>query len=506
MSHVRGPGGRQGAGVPAAASRSPTTWTRPSAAWASSDATRGSLTAKARPRTGSTRSGRSPRGRRRRAAPGRVQPHRGPGRRRVQPRPGTRAASLADAIRAAKQRGIRVIAVDGRLADIGDGLNGSGDNGKGYKDDPLHDPNQAMTPVTSATNGKLFRGIDPAGRSPTTIATAASPTCPPPWATGSWTARRRSRSPRAPPTRTVTSGQDATFKETVAVDGNALQGDHRTDVHRAVRASAPRTPSSRWSGRATTASRGCGRASPSPSRTSPRPSSPSTTGARWPGGTSRAHASTSPLACRRGRDRRPGAGDLRPAVRHGLPGRGDDRRLHAAGPRATPAAPRRSPSPGPQEPPAPPPPPSADVAVAVAVTPTPGYTGTHVTVRYTVTNAGPGHRHRHRRLRRRTPGGGARHARRAPAVRVHPAEPGARWPHGGSPPRSRPGPRLRRPGAERHAAQRRRRRAAGSEHRRQHRDSAGHRAATAAHRARRPRSRPPDRSCRCTARTPPARR
>jgi hypothetical protein len=291
--------------------------------------------------------------------------------------------SLADAIRAAKQRGIRVIAVD-VATDIGDGLNGNGDNGKGYKDDPLHDPNQATT-LVNATNGKLFRGIDPAkvadtiadglANLPTTVGYRLV-NCPPSVSVS-----------LAPPTRTVTSGQDATFKETVAVDGNAPQGTELTCTVQFVLGAE--TPDRQVVGPGDDGEPRLRQSITIPVADVTPPvvtvdNRRAVAGWDQPGARIDYTATAVdaiggpvPVTCA------PPSGTVFPVgtttvVCNAADPSGNTGRGTAA------FTVTRAP-----EPPAPPPPPSADVAVAVAVAPTPGYTGTPVRVRYTVTNAGP---------------------------------------------------------------------------------------------------------------------
>ena len=128
--------------------------------------------------------------------------------------------TLDDAIYALQDAGVRVLAVD-LATDIGDGLNGNGDNGKGYADDPLHEPNQA-TDVVQATGGKLLQGID----QDQVAGAIAEGLTNLPTAVG---AQLVDCDPSLnvvldPPTSTVTSGDIASFKETITATASAPQG------------------------------------------------------------------------------------------------------------------------------------------------------------------------------------------------------------------------------------------------------------------------------------------
>ncbi|MCN9241163.1 VWA domain-containing protein [Streptomyces sp. RY43-2] len=130
--------------------------------------------------------------------------------------------SLTDAIDVLKDAGVRVIGVD-VTTDLGDGLNGNGDNGNGpaQNREPTHDPDQA-TKVVEATGGKLFQNID-ADQVADTVAQGLTnlPTnvshetvsCDPALSVT-----------LNPPSRRVTSGETAAFTETIKVADDAPQG------------------------------------------------------------------------------------------------------------------------------------------------------------------------------------------------------------------------------------------------------------------------------------------
>lgn len=130
--------------------------------------------------------------------------------------------TLTDAVNALAAVGARVIGVD-VATDLGDGLNGNGDNGNGpgQNREPTHDPDQA-TKAVEATGGRLFQNID-ANQVADTIAEGLSnlPTvvghqtvsCDPALAVS-----------MSPATRRVTSGEVASFDETIRVADDAPQG------------------------------------------------------------------------------------------------------------------------------------------------------------------------------------------------------------------------------------------------------------------------------------------
>ncbi|MEV5987440.1 VWA domain-containing protein [Streptomyces sp. NPDC052051] len=130
--------------------------------------------------------------------------------------------SLTDAIDVLKDAGVRVIGVD-VTTDLGDGLNGNGDNGNGpaQNREPTHDPDQA-TKVVEATGGKLFQNID-ADQVADTVARGLTNL---PTDVGHETV---SCDPALsvtlnPPSRRVTSGETAAFTETIKVADDAPQG------------------------------------------------------------------------------------------------------------------------------------------------------------------------------------------------------------------------------------------------------------------------------------------
>ncbi|WP_413104809.1 VWA domain-containing protein [Streptomyces sp. Inha503] len=130
--------------------------------------------------------------------------------------------SLTDGINALKDAGVRVLAVD-VATELGDGLNGNGDNGNGpgQNQEPTHDPDQA-TKVVRATGGKLFGNID-AGEVATTVAEGLTnlPTTVSHQTFGCDPALSVTLDPA---TRQVTSGEVATFTETITVADDAPQG------------------------------------------------------------------------------------------------------------------------------------------------------------------------------------------------------------------------------------------------------------------------------------------
>ncbi|WP_269671476.1 VWA domain-containing protein [Streptomyces pactum] len=144
--------------------------------------------------------------------------------------------TLTEATDALRNVGARVIAVD-IATPIGDGLDGNGDNGNGNPGEPTHEPGQA-TRVTNATGGKLFSGIDPDKVADTIVegltnlpATVSYRTlaCHP-WLSVTL----------EPATRTVTSGQSATFTETITVADDAPQGAQlRCDIQFLVDGKVP---------------------------------------------------------------------------------------------------------------------------------------------------------------------------------------------------------------------------------------------------------------------------
>lgn len=295
----------------------------------------------------------------------------------------SRNHSLADAIRVAKQRGIRVIAVD-VTTEIGDGLNGNGDNGKGYKDDPLHDPNQASD-LVAASNGRYFKGIDPdkvadtiadgLGNLPTTVGSRLVD-CPPSVSVS-----------LAPPTRTVTSGEDALFKETVTVAADAPQGTTLTCTVQFVIGAEGLDQQVVGPGDDGDARLRQTVTIPVRDITAPVVIVDDRNAlAAWdqPGVridyTATAVDETGgalPVTCA------PPSGTVFAVGVTTVMCTATDPSGNTGGDTATFRVTSMP------KPPEPPPPPSADVAVTVAAGPTPGYTGSPVTARYTVTNAGP---------------------------------------------------------------------------------------------------------------------
>lgn len=134
--------------------------------------------------------------------------------------------SLADTTAALAARHIRVVAVDVD-SELGDGLNGNGDPRPIHypcgrillpRCDQPHPPNQA-TAVVQATGGTLLQGVDPSAVS-TAIATGLT-NLP-----ATVTHRLVDCDPRLtvsldPESRTVTSGTDAHFTETIATRADA---------------------------------------------------------------------------------------------------------------------------------------------------------------------------------------------------------------------------------------------------------------------------------------------
>ncbi|WP_436772346.1 VWA domain-containing protein [Yinghuangia sp. YIM S09857] len=296
--------------------------------------------------------------------------------------------TLADATRAAKERGIRVIAVDVATS-IGDGLNGNGDNGKGYpaegdEEGELHEPNQA-TKLVNATNGRLFQGIDPdkvadtiadgLANLPTTVGYRLVD-CPPSVSVS-----------MAPPTRTVTSGEDALFKETVTVSGDAPQG--ATLTCRVQFILGAETPDQRVVGPGDDGDERLRQTITIPVRDVTAPVvTVDDRNARAPfdqPGARIDYVATAvdsvggalPVVCA------PPSGTVFPVGTTTVVCTATDSSGNTGSDSATFTVTQLPP------PPAPPPPPSADVAVTVTAAPVPGYTGTPVTARYTVTNAGP---------------------------------------------------------------------------------------------------------------------
>ncbi|WP_237288151.1 VWA domain-containing protein [Streptomyces malaysiensis] len=130
--------------------------------------------------------------------------------------------SLTDGINALKDAGVRVLAVD-VATELGDGLNGNGDNGNGpgQNQEPTHDPDQA-TKVVQATGGRLFQDID-SGEVADTVAEGLTnlPTTVSYQTFGCDPALSVTLDPA---TRQVTSGEVATFTETITVADDAPQG------------------------------------------------------------------------------------------------------------------------------------------------------------------------------------------------------------------------------------------------------------------------------------------
>ncbi|MGW2776762.1 HYR domain-containing protein [Streptomyces olivaceoviridis] len=130
--------------------------------------------------------------------------------------------SLTDAVNALTNVGARVIGVD-VATELGDGLDGNGDNGNGpaQNREPTHDPDEA-TKVVRATGGKLFRNIDAdqvadtvaAGLTnlPTTVSHRAV-SCDPALSVT-----------LTPPSQRVTSGETAAFDEKITLAADAPQG------------------------------------------------------------------------------------------------------------------------------------------------------------------------------------------------------------------------------------------------------------------------------------------
>lgn len=296
--------------------------------------------------------------------------------------------TLADAVKAAKERGVRVIAID-VTTEIGDGLNGNGDNGKGYpteenKEGELHEPNQA-TKLVNATNGRLFQGIDPdkvadtiadgLANLPTTVGYRLVD-CPPSVSVS-----------MAPPTRTVTSGEDALFKETVTVSGDAPQG--ATLTCRVQFVLGAETPDQRVVGPGDDGDERLRQTITVPVRDVTAPVvTVDDRNARAPfdqPGARIDYVATAvdsvggpvPVTCA------PPSGTVFAVGTTTVMCTATDPSGNTGSDTATFTVTPLPP------PPAPPPPPAADVAVTVTAAPVPGYTGTPVTARYTVTNAGP---------------------------------------------------------------------------------------------------------------------
>ncbi|MFI0898526.1 HYR domain-containing protein [Streptomyces sp. NPDC020983] len=129
---------------------------------------------------------------------------------------------LDDTIDALRTAGVRVLAVD-IDTDLGDGLDGNGDTPNNHEG--THDPDEA-TKVVTATGGKLMKGVnenavaqaigDGLVNLPTTV-TYETLGCDPALTVS-----------LAPASRTVTSGETASFDETVAVSPDAPQGTELT--------------------------------------------------------------------------------------------------------------------------------------------------------------------------------------------------------------------------------------------------------------------------------------
>nr|WSX76366.1 HYR domain-containing protein [Streptomyces sp. NBC_00899] len=130
--------------------------------------------------------------------------------------------SLDDTIGALKTAGVRVLAVDIDTV-LGDGLDGDGDTPDNHEG--THDPDEA-TKVVDATGGKLISGVnenavaqaisDGLVNLPTTV-TYETVGCDPALTVS-----------LAPATRTVTSGETASFDETITVAPDAPQGTELT--------------------------------------------------------------------------------------------------------------------------------------------------------------------------------------------------------------------------------------------------------------------------------------
>lgn len=129
--------------------------------------------------------------------------------------------SIDDTIFDLQDRSVRVIGVD-VASKIGDGLNGNGDAGDPeYVEDPLTTPDQA-TRIINATNGRLLEGIDGDkvaeaiaegfNNLPTTVGYRLD-NCDPSLTVA-----------LDPPTRSVTSGDTASFAENIDVAADAPQG------------------------------------------------------------------------------------------------------------------------------------------------------------------------------------------------------------------------------------------------------------------------------------------
>ncbi|WP_240351229.1 HYR domain-containing protein [Streptomyces olivoreticuli] len=128
--------------------------------------------------------------------------------------------TLTDAIDALKSKGVRVVAVDIKTY-LGDDLNGDGTGGGGNHGEGRHEPNEA-TKVVEATNGSLLKDVDPKQVAdnvvkgltnlPTTVGYQTLG-CDPALTVA-----------LDPPRRQVTSGDVATFKETVTAAKDAPQG------------------------------------------------------------------------------------------------------------------------------------------------------------------------------------------------------------------------------------------------------------------------------------------
>ncbi|MFI0940166.1 HYR domain-containing protein [Streptomyces sp. NPDC021020] len=130
--------------------------------------------------------------------------------------------SLDSAIGALKSAGVRVLAIDIHT-DLGDGLDGDGKTPENHEG--THDPDEA-TKVVNATGGKLMSGVDQNAVTqaissgltnlPTTV-TYEAVNCDPALTVS-----------LAPASRKVTSGETASFDETISVAPDAPQGAELT--------------------------------------------------------------------------------------------------------------------------------------------------------------------------------------------------------------------------------------------------------------------------------------
>jgi hypothetical protein len=126
--------------------------------------------------------------------------------------------SLDDAVDVLSAAGVRVLGVDVET-DIGDGLDGDGTGDWG--DEPPHEPGQG-TAVAEATGGSLFAGID-AGEVSATI-TAGLTNLPTTVGYETVACDPALSVTLDPSSQTVTSGETATFTETIEVADYAAQG------------------------------------------------------------------------------------------------------------------------------------------------------------------------------------------------------------------------------------------------------------------------------------------